>query len=369
MRSIQPPATLATSKDPPVQIGGEVLDQQIDRGPLPHHARQVFARHRRGGRQTAPPRSGASIRASAVRRQVVQLAVQIRFGVVLGHRSDPVEPERVAPGQFAHRAELDQPVTEPARRAIRARGSAAGATASRVRNISTASPAPLARSFGATALSRAARTRQIGCHSHGLDGRRGAPPDDRPAADPRHACADRARFRPAASSGTRCSQPSACARAASARISAAHLRTRRLYQNRFQHDRRPRNRRPLPRVEPSRDLSRHRTLGQGPVQRLDRHRPLDGTPPGQIDLARRSGLIAGAQQVHRIAQLPCPFGAPGEAPHRPLPRAAPAALATRLGAPRPAPAQDAGGSAPRPTKTPHLQGFRRAGGDPGRHPG
>src|SRR6056297_586469 len=70
---------------PSLQVGGKVLHQKIDRDPLPHHPRQVFARHRRGtGKQHSldPPHPFPP---AQVRRQVSQLAVQVRLGAVLGH--------------------------------------------------------------------------------------------------------------------------------------------------------------------------------------------------------------------------------------------------------------------------------------------
>ena len=56
------------------------------------------------------------------RRQVLELAVQFAVGLSgPRHRSEPVEPERRASGQFAHRAEGDQPVEQPSRSALATR--------------------------------------------------------------------------------------------------------------------------------------------------------------------------------------------------------------------------------------------------------
>ena len=104
-----------------VQIGGQILDQQINRGPLPHYARQIRARYRRGGRKQHsldPPHPFAP---AQLLRQVGQLAVKLGVGSILGHRSDPVEPEGVTASQFAHRPKVNQPVAEPPRCAIRQR--------------------------------------------------------------------------------------------------------------------------------------------------------------------------------------------------------------------------------------------------------
>ena len=87
--------------------------------------------------------------------------------------------------------------------------------------------------------------------------------------------------------------------------------TWRLAQNGFQRHRGPGDRRPLPRIEPCGDLTRFEGR-QGAVESLDRNRSLHRVPPGEAGFPCRSGQIAGAQQVHRVAQLPCPFRPTGE---------------------------------------------------------
>ena len=44
--------------------------------------------------------------------------VDFHRSLILGHHSDPIEPEGVAPGQLTHSAQLNQPVAEPTCRAI-----------------------------------------------------------------------------------------------------------------------------------------------------------------------------------------------------------------------------------------------------------
>ncbi len=54
------------------------------------------------------------------RRQVFEFEVEVaQNSAAARHGSKPVEPERRASGQFAHRAERDQPVEQPPRAALR----------------------------------------------------------------------------------------------------------------------------------------------------------------------------------------------------------------------------------------------------------
>ena len=74
---------------PSLKIGDKVFNQEVDRSALPHHAAEVLARYRRGAGEEhrlnpanpfAPPKLG---------REVLQLAVQLGFRVVLGHHHTP----------------------------------------------------------------------------------------------------------------------------------------------------------------------------------------------------------------------------------------------------------------------------------------
>jgi hypothetical protein len=80
---------LGDLEGPPFQIGGEVLDQKIDRSPLPHHACQVVARDRRGGGKEHRLNPAHPFPPAQLGRQVSQFAVQVRFRAILRHAHTP----------------------------------------------------------------------------------------------------------------------------------------------------------------------------------------------------------------------------------------------------------------------------------------
>ena len=152
------------------QLGADVLDQPLDRRPLPHDAREVLAADRRGAGEEHGLDPPHPLAPPQVLRQVCKLPIKDAFAsrdvftlnlFLLGcGRHGPIPYSRKVGRPVSSRATPSFTNRSQNRRAARPDRkdvSDAGATASRDRNKAKASSDPFARSFGATARKRAAR--------------------------------------------------------------------------------------------------------------------------------------------------------------------------------------------------------------------
>ena len=78
-----PPCDHGNLERPPFQISGKVFQQQINRSPLPHYARQILARYRRGRGKQHRLDPAHPFPPAQLRWQVEQLAIKLSFWSIL----------------------------------------------------------------------------------------------------------------------------------------------------------------------------------------------------------------------------------------------------------------------------------------------